>query len=75
MASTDLDAPSPHPPSIDAPFLNKADVAAFFGVSTRTVDRLMASGHLGYTKVSGQVRFSLLDVAMFLAKHGVNAIA
>ena len=58
-------------PAFDTPFINKTIMAAYLDISTRTVDRLMAAGDLSFTRVRGQVRFSSLDVAMFLANSRV----
>lgn len=59
--------------ALDSPHLNKNAVATYLNVSERTVDRLRASGDLGYSRVRGQVRFSLHDVVRFLAKNEVVA--
>jgi excisionase family DNA binding protein len=60
---------------LDSPYLSRATVAKLFNVSMRTVDRLKASGDLGFTRVRGQIRFSLHDVVRFLAKNEVSTVA
>jgi excisionase family DNA binding protein len=62
-------------PMFDSPYLTRPAVAELLKVSTRTVDRLKGSGQLGYVRVKGGIRFSLLDVARFLAKNEVSCIA
>jgi hypothetical protein len=55
--------------------MTKRAVAKFPNVSERRVDRLRASGDVGYVLVRGQVRVSLHDVVRFLAKDEVSSIA
>jgi hypothetical protein len=55
--------------------LTRPAVAELLKVSTRTVDPLKGSGQLGYVRVKGAIRFSLLDVARYLAKNEVSSIA
>ena len=74
LTSLDTTTRTTQPPAINS-YMDKTAVAALFDVSTRTVDRLMASGDLSFTRVRGQVRFSLHDVVRFLAKNEVSSIA
>jgi excisionase family DNA binding protein len=65
-----MDSMPPTPlPTFDSPYLSRPAVAELLNVSTRTLDRLKASGDIRFTRVRGQVRFSLLDVAKYLAKN------
>jgi excisionase family DNA binding protein len=66
-------ATSSDTPSIDAPSLVKRDAASYFNVSQRTIDRLRASGALGYARVGGQVRFAWSDLLAFKMKNEVAA--
>jgi excisionase family DNA binding protein len=75
MTVLDTTPRTAQPPTVDSPYMTKRAVAKFLNVSERTVDRLMASGDLGYVRVRGQVRFSLHDVVRFLVKNEVSSIA
>lgn len=61
---------------LDSPSLDIRAVAAYLGVSPRTIDRLKNAGALGYTKVGRrQIRFSLQDVARYVARNEVREVA
>ena len=51
----------------DPDLITAAQAAVIIGVSTRTVQRLQASGKLGFAKIGGQTYFSRLDVQEYLA--------
>lgn len=62
-------------PMFDSPYLSRPAVAELLNVSTRTLDRLKAAGEIGYVRVRGQIRFTLLDVVRYVAKNEVVADA
>ena len=75
LTSFDTTPCTAQPPTVDSPYMTKRAVAKFPNVSERRVDRLRASGDVGYVLVRGQVRVSLHDVVRFLAKDEVSSIA
>lgn len=54
-------ASSSHPATTE-PLLRVRDVAALLDMSTRSVERLIASGELPRVRISGSVRFRSEDV-------------
>jgi len=55
-------------PRADDRLLNKAELAAFCGVRTRTIENWMHLG-LPYYKIQRTVRFKLADVMAYLETH------
>ncbi len=49
--------------------LSSAEAAVILGISTRTVERLRASGRIGYSKLGNTVFFSRADVDEYLASE------
>ena len=56
------------PAATPAPLRSVADVAAFLGVSTRTVRRLIAGGDLLAHRIGRSLRISEADLSVYLAR-------
>lgn len=57
-----------------AALLTKREVAAQLRISTRTLDRLRATGKLRATKVLGTVRFTAAEVEKFINRNTSKAV-
>ena len=56
------------PAMASVPLRSVADVAAFLGVSTRTVRRLIAGGDLAVHRIGRSLRISEADLSAYLAR-------
>lgn len=78
MSRVELPDPAAWPPDLDdeptaigrpTPLLTKREVARWLAVSLRTVDGLIATGHLRPYHVGGSRRISVAEVRRYLAEH------
>lgn len=53
--------------------LSKGEVKSMFGVSIRTVQRLLADGELRAVRIRGQVRIYEESVSDYLARNEIGA--
>ena len=70
-----LSRPRPRKPSpSDSEFVAPWEVAAYLGVSERTINRLFHSGALNFIKVTGEcIRVRRSALAEFIARREVRA--
>ena len=53
----------------DRQMFDRESLAAYFRLSTDTIDRLVKAGRLPCVRIGSQVRFTLEDVDAFIERH------